>query len=309
MDLETGSYNREIARVRSSFFKKQNPKSKRHVCFCPRLMGQLRSVIRKKPDMNKISKTKGKGLNSPASNTNLVVASVKATSVQTVHPDEALNAKEEKLLAECESDIQENLQGAFVVGHRLAQIRDDRLYRSTHLTFAGYCDEKWDFRKTHANRLIQAHNCEKHLKSIKDVEVYVPTKESQVRFMADLKPEEQVEVAHVVFEEVGDGRATAEDFEKARESLFPKPIPKAKLPKTKDEDDVESKEAHEAAPVEIDTKLVSHAKMVERLRAVSYIVDNPGKKQDALNGINALLREIQAWAEWEAKHVKGKEAV
>jgi hypothetical protein len=259
--------------------------------------------------MNKISKTKGKSLNSPASNTNLIVAPAKATSIQTADQDKALDAKEQKLLAECESDIQENLQGAFVVGHRLAQIRDDKLYRATHSTFAGYCDDKWDFSKTHANRLIQAYDCEKRLKSVKDVEVYVPNKESQVRCIADLKPEQQVEVAHVVFEQVGSGRATAEHFEKARNELFPRSVPKAKPTKAKGDAGVESKEVHEAACLEIDTKLVSHTEIGERLKAVSYIIGNPGKGQEAINNINRLVRDIEAWAVWVAKHVKGKEAV
>ena len=58
-------------------------------------------------------------------------ALVKAASSQTTIADQndALSPTEETLLAECETDIEQNLQGAFVFGYRLFQIREQRLYR------------------------------------------------------------------------------------------------------------------------------------------------------------------------------------
>ena len=97
------------------------------------------------------------------------------TSVQ----DESLSTKEQKLLNECKADINDKLQGVFVVGYRLWQIREGRLYRTAeNRTFAAYCAENFDFSSTHANRLIKAHLCVNHLKDVGDVDVYVPAKES-----------------------------------------------------------------------------------------------------------------------------------
>ena len=114
---------------------------------------------------------KGERLNSSTSSTHIVAAPVKALSDQTADQDETLNANEQKLLGECETDIDKNMQGAFVLGWRLEQIKEQKLYRTNYSTFANYCSKRWDFSKTHANRLIQAYLCENHLKSIKDVEV------------------------------------------------------------------------------------------------------------------------------------------
>jgi hypothetical protein len=251
---------------------------------------------------------KGESLNPPTSNTDLAVAPVKASSIQTADQHEKLNAKEQELLVECETDIEKNLQGTFVLGYRLEQIRDQKLYRATHTTFASYCANRWDFSKTHANRLIQAHLCEEHLKSIKDVEVYVPTKESQVRYIADLKPEQQVKVAHAVFEAVGDKEASAGDFGEAREELFPKPKSKAKAPKANNGVADDAKAGSKVISIKFDTKLVSFAELKKRADHIYNIYTNPGKKQEALKTIGTLQRDLDLWADWQANQINQQEA-
>lgn len=62
----------------------------------------------------------------------------KATSIQ-IKEKASLNDQEQTLLAEGETDIQKNLRGTFVLGWRLEQIRDQKLYRTTHKTFEAYC--------------------------------------------------------------------------------------------------------------------------------------------------------------------------
>jgi hypothetical protein len=48
-------------------------------------------------------------------------------------------------------------QETFVeVGLALLEIRDRRLYRLTHSSFATYCEERWQFSETYGTRLIQA---------------------------------------------------------------------------------------------------------------------------------------------------------
>ena len=237
-------------------------------------------------------------------------ALVKAASSQTTIADQndALSPTEETLLAECESDIAKNLQGVFVFGHRLEQIREQRLYRQTHSTFEAYCKEKWDFSKTHANRLIQAHICQKHLKAVKDIEVNVPTKESQVRFIADLKPEQQVEVAQAVFEKVGDKGASAEDFADARQELYPKPERKTVAPKApKVVEDVQA--GHQCASLTFDTNLVPFTEIKVKLQELYYIFCNSARKQEGLNLISKLHKYLDQWVDWQANQNNGKEVV
>jgi hypothetical protein len=261
--------------------------------------GGKKRIMKNNSKAGKPADKKAEPLESAPSNPIKVVAPVKANSVQTADQGEALDAREQDLLAECETDIKENLPGAFVFGWRLEQIRGGRLYRATHKTFAEYCDKRWDFTKTHANRMIQAHTCRKHLQTIKGVEVYVPTKESQVRYIADLEPEQQVKVAHEVYEAVGDGEASAGDFGDARQKLYPKPKPAAK----------EHRPPKDAAgvPVKFDTNLVSFAEIKKRLQAISNICDNSAKKQEAINLINKLQRDLDAWADWQAKQLNQEE--
>ncbi len=260
--------------------------------------------------MKRSSKAKGKHLKSPTTNTNTSVALVKAKSIQTIEQDEPLTAKEQKLLADCEADIEQNFQGAFLLGYRFEQIRDKRLYRSTHKTFELYCSDRWDLSKTHANRLIQAHLCETHLKGIKDVEVYVPTKESQVRQICDLPPEKQVEVAHEVFAAVGDREAGAVDFGEAREKLYPKPKApvKEKIPAERDNAENAKPNVNTQVP-QFDTKLVSCQELYAlSVNAYNTYSDSARKKEveKALFKLKAALKE---WADWEGKHNNHKEAL
>lgn len=252
----------------------------------------------------KAANKKAEILDSAASKTHIVVAQAEAPRIQTM-ADKAktLDAKEQELLAECEADIEQTQQGAFVFGYRLMQIRDQNLHRAEYKTFEIYCRQRWDFSTTHVNRLIKAYECEKHLKSIKDMPVYVPTRESQVRYFADLAPEQQVEVAHAVYEAVGDKEASAGDFGAAREQLFPKPKPAPK-PVTKTTVDI----APAPVPVKFDTNLVSFTEINKRLQAISNICDNSAKKQEALVLITKLQRVIDDWAEWQAKQLIPGEA-
>ena len=66
-------------------------------------------------------------------------------------------------------------------------IRDNRLYRITHRTFEAYCKGKWKMTPQYANRLVAAASSVKNLETI----VSKPTRESQVRPLTKLEPEQQ----------------------------------------------------------------------------------------------------------------------
>jgi hypothetical protein len=258
----------------------------------------------------KAGNKKGDRSNSPAANTNTDVVPAKAQSNQTPIVDEGkpLTDEQKTLLAECVDDILKNQQGFFVVGYRLWQISSQKLHRETHKSYAAYCREKFDFSKSHANRQIQAYLCEKQLKSLKDVEVYVPTKENQVRWITDLSPEQQIEVAKVVLEKVGKKQATANDFKNAREQLYPKPKREPKTTKPKDIRDAVMASGSSKA-VQFDPKLVSLLELKERAQHVYDIFSDPDKTKEALDTIVKLRKELGLWAAWQANQLEQEEAV
>lgn len=57
-------------------------------------------------------------------------------------------------LAECEKVIGRGLDAFVSVGNALVEIRDDKLYRQTHETFADYCRDRWDLGRARAYQLI-----------------------------------------------------------------------------------------------------------------------------------------------------------
>ncbi len=59
-------------------------------------------------------------------------------------------------LAECERVIERGLKTFIEVGHALARIREERLYRETHTTFEAYCRDRWEFDASRARQLISA---------------------------------------------------------------------------------------------------------------------------------------------------------
>lgn len=67
-----------------------------------------------------------------------------------------LSEPERATLVECESQIGNGLGHFVTVGRALARIRDERLYRGTHQSFDGYCEDRWRFGKRRANQLIKS---------------------------------------------------------------------------------------------------------------------------------------------------------
>lgn len=66
-----------------------------------------------------------------------------------------LGNDELRRLTECESIISKGRAAFVEVGRALAEIRDSSLYRASHKTFEGYCQERWGFGRRYAGMLIQ----------------------------------------------------------------------------------------------------------------------------------------------------------
>jgi hypothetical protein len=72
---------------------------------------------------------------------------------QTMTENELAIAERERLV-ELEEVVERGLQTFVEVGSALREIRDARLYRETHETFAAYLDERWGISRSRGYRLI-----------------------------------------------------------------------------------------------------------------------------------------------------------
>ena len=127
-----------------------------------------------------------------------------------------LTKREEAELGRLEETIATGLDTFIKVGEALVQIRDKRLYRDSHPTFEEYCRNRWNFSKTHANRLIASATA---VANLGDVEVR-PANEAQVRPLTLLPPAKQGEAWQEAMKRAGGRRVTAEDVRAAVDALL-----------------------------------------------------------------------------------------
>ena len=106
---------------------------------------------------------------------------------------------------ECEKVISRGWDTFLEVGRALATIRDKRLYRDAYENFEEYCRSKWEFSKTHANRLIEAAAVAAVLTPI-GVKI---KSESQLRPLVCLAPRKIPAAWRKAEELAGDGKVTA----------------------------------------------------------------------------------------------------
>ncbi|QFS51079.1 hypothetical protein [Nostoc sphaeroides] len=104
----------------------------------------------------------------------------------------------------------------FEAGKALAELRDRRLYRSTHKTFEEYCRSRFGYTHRHVNYLIAASNVVDNIimgtngsqNEISDEmgtngSQILPTSERQVRPLTKLEPSQQQEVWRQAVEQAG----------------------------------------------------------------------------------------------------------
>lgn len=149
-----------------------------------------------------------------------------------------LSANENKRRAELEAVIDKNFKGFVQIGLALAEIRQSRLYRSTHRTFECYCADLWDMCKKRANQHIAAtavimnlqndHNCgQSYNIENKDENKkngnhgshfeysLLPQNERQARPLTRLQPDQQKEVWQSIVMNAPEGKITASLVERA----------------------------------------------------------------------------------------------
>lgn len=118
---------------------------------------------------------------------------------------ETLTVVETAKLENLEVVVAGGLKSFVEVGRALLQIRDDRLYRATHMVFEEYCQERWDMSRQRASQLIGAAGVVDAVSTIVDT---VPTNEAQVRPLTKL-PEEERAAAWKEAVKVSKGKPTA----------------------------------------------------------------------------------------------------
>jgi hypothetical protein len=91
----------------------------------------------------------------------------------------------------------------FEAGKALAELRDRRLYRSTHKTFEEYCKNRFSYTHRHVNYLIAASLIVDNIIMGTISSQILPTSEVQVRPLAKLEPQQQQEVWQQAVEEAG----------------------------------------------------------------------------------------------------------
>lgn len=92
-------------------------------------------------------------------------------------------------LERCNAIVDGHVRDYAKVGEALMQIRDRRLYRFTHGTFADYISERWKMSDGHANRLIAAAGVAHNLTPMG----VIPANERLARPLTVLTPELQTD--------------------------------------------------------------------------------------------------------------------
>lgn len=121
------------------------------------------------------------------------------TSTHSNNQLSALSAEEQQALLESEQDIQDGFERFAQAGLRFEQIRDRRLYKSTHSSFEDYCLERWNLSKAYVNRIIAAADVVRSLRNPPKTKTLPSGKvETIVSEVGKNKPSEPVTVSQAV---------------------------------------------------------------------------------------------------------------
>lgn len=102
--------------------------------------------------------------------------------------------------------LENKIERAFYeAGTALKQIRDRRLYRSTHVTFEAYCLDRFGYNRRHPYLLIEAAKVVDNIEAQCDpLDRILPTNERQVRPLTKLNKKQQIIAWKKAVVEAGD---------------------------------------------------------------------------------------------------------
>jgi ParB family chromosome partitioning protein len=130
---------------------------------------------------------------------------------------EIISGAEAQRLMALETTIERGLYTFVEVGNALLEIRDSRLYRTTHGTFEDYCRERWGMKRSYAYELIDAAGVVGNLSGIPDK----PSAVSHARPLTRLEPEAQRIVWQQAVDTAPNGKVTAAHVQSVVERVYP----------------------------------------------------------------------------------------
>ncbi len=133
---------------------------------------------------------------------------------------EPISMDESRDLIALEKRIEKGLQTFLEVGQALIEIRDRKLYRLEHSTFADYCKTKWKMSDRRARQLMDASEV---VTAISKSGTIVPKTESQARPLAALPVAERAEVWNAAVAASPNGQPTAKAVQVVVETMNAKP--------------------------------------------------------------------------------------
>jgi hypothetical protein len=145
---------------------------------------------------------------------------------------DVLDRLESSRLVELEEIVTAGRDAFVEVGRALMEIRDRRLYRETHATFAAYLVERWEISESRGYQLIDSYS----VSTIVEVE-----NEAQARELAGLNAEQAAAVYAAALQGTG-ARVTARALGEARQALLPprkkrqRRLKRARVPQSADVD-------------------------------------------------------------------------
>jgi len=146
-----------------------------------------------------------------------------SVSVEVVDPEE-LTEEELSLRLHLERKVERSF---YECGKAIIELRNKRLYRSTHKTFEEYCRDRFGFTHRSVNYLIAGSMVVDNLQKGTIGSQILPTSERQVRPLTKLEPDLQCEVWQLSVEEAGGKVPSGRIVKDIVERLKEKPLYKA----------------------------------------------------------------------------------
>jgi len=135
-------------------------------------------------------------------------ALAKSTTVELATP---LTDEEKQRLSRLEKVIDAKLGDFFEVGSALMEIKINGLFRETHRNFNVYCQERWGFGRSYANKLIGSAERIQLLPQ----DLPKPANEFQIRPFLKLEPDEFPKKWQTILDAAGAGKVTSRIVEEA----------------------------------------------------------------------------------------------
>lgn len=146
---------------------------------------------------------------------------MKAVAGEIVTQRGALSARESQQLKAAEADVE---KGGSLIVAAMELIRDQRLYRATHDTFADYCRERWDRTVSSVNRAIAREavvaKISEHLAEENGANFAPRVSPAAAAEVADLPVDQAAAVVKKAAET--NGKPTAKAVREARDQVAPK---------------------------------------------------------------------------------------